>query len=345
MPLPALDLTYQFSVNNVVAAQGTALATSRALLFAIKRALTLFSTLPWVVRYSCNGTVAGTVNDGVDRWITEADLVFSTASSAKSWIVLRNADGLEMMIECRSAGSNGRNLAVAISASAHFTGGTTTTRPTATDEMVLIDGLSAAQSAWGQGTSGSSTDRNYAWHVLHSTNGLVTQIIICYNNNATGFWYLGRVSQPVTGWTLPVMGAIWADGASTPVSGAHYNEMADGNNTDVGNQHAMARFPAGNAKVFATAIAFGTGSSNTADYSGRRVTTVNEVSSEWELQQVGIGCAAPGFRGMSHGRLYDVRWASTGTPTGTDFPADATRVRATFGNIVVAWNGSVPITS
>lgn len=345
MPLPALDLTYQFNVNNVVAAQGTALATSRVLLLAIKRALTLFSTLPWTIRYSCNGTVAGTVNDGVDRWLTEADLVFNTAASAKSWIVLRNAEGVELMIECRSGGSNGRNLAVAISASAHFTGGTTTTRPTATDEMVLIDGLSPAQSSWGIGTSGASTDRGYAWHVLHSTNGLVTKVIICHNNNATGFWYLGRVSQPVTGWTLPVMGAIWGDGASTPVSGAHYTEMADGANTDVGNQHAMARFPGGSAKVFATAIAFGTGTANTADYSGRRVTTVNEISSEWELQQVGLGCAAPGFRGMSHGRLYDVRWASTGTPTGTDFPADASRVRATFGNIVVAWNGSVPITS
>lgn len=345
MPLAALDLTYQFDVNNLVPATGTALGTSRALLFAIKSGLVSFGTLPWVVRYSCNGTTAGSVNDLVDRWNSETDIVFATGSSAKSWIVLRNADGFELLIECRSGGSNGRSLFVAFSASAHFTGGTTTTRPSATDETILLDGLSAAQSAWGQGTNAASTDRSYAWHMLHSTNGLVTQIVICSNNNATAFWYLGRVSQPVTNWTLPVMGAIWADGAASPVSGAHYTEMADGANTDTGNQRAMARFPGGNAKIFCTAIAFGTGTANTADYSGRRVTTINEISNEWELQQVGIACAAPGFRGMSHGRLYDVRWASTGTPTGTDFPADASRVRATFGNIVIAWNGSVPIAS
>jgi hypothetical protein len=345
VPLPALDLTYQFSVNHVLAAQGSAIATSRALLFAIKQGFISFGVNPWAVRYSCNGTTAGTVNDGVDRWVTDADLVWSTGTSAKSWTVLRNADGFEVMIECRSGGATGRNLCVAVSASAHFTGGSTTVRPTATDEMVLIDGLSPGQSSWGQGSSGTTTDRGYAWHLLHSTDGLVTQLVICHNNNATGFWYLGRVSQPVTGWTLPVMGAIWADGATTPVSGAHYTEMADGANTDVGNPHALGRFPGGTAKLFATAIAFGTGTANTADYSGRRVTTINEVSSEWELQQVGLGCATPGFRGMSHGRLYDVRWTSTGTPTGTDFPADATRVRATFGNIVIAWNGTVPISS
>ena len=345
MPLPALELSYQFDVNNLVAAQGTALATSRTLLLAIKNGLTAFGTLPWVTRYSCTSVVAGTVNDLVDRWSTEADIVFASGSSAKSWWVGRNADGLELLIECRSTSTNGRNLAVIISPAAHFTGGTTTTRPTATDEMVLIDGTNAATSSWGQGTTSSSTDRSYAWHMLHSTNGLVTQIVICQNNNATAFWYIGRVSQPVTGWTLPVMGGIWADGATTPVSGAHYAEIADGNNSDVSNPRALARFPGGNAKVYGTAIAFGTGATNTADYSGRRITTVNEISNEFELQQVGIGCAASGFRGMSHGRLYDVRWTSSGTPTGTDFPADATRVRATFGNLVIAWPGVVPITS
>lgn len=348
MPINTLEKSWQFNVNNALAAQGTSLATTRRMLRLIKNAMIGFATLPWTVRYSCNGTTAGTAGDGVDRWTADADIAFQTADTgtARSWIVLRNTDGVEILIEARSASTTtGRNLRIVMSAAAGFTGGTTTTRPTATDEAIVIAGDNASTSAYGQGIASTTTDRSYAWHVLHSSDGLVTMVVLCFANAACGFWYFGRVSQPVTGWSKPVVAGVFGDASTVPSSGPNYPEMFDGTNTDANNPHFVARFPAGGARVFASSTAFGDSTAGGSDAAGRRIGTQNELSGEWELPQVGIGCAVSGFRGMSHGRLFDTRWISSGRNTGDTFPLDGSRTRACFGNIVIPWNGTSPVTA
>ena len=200
MPLSALEKTWQFSVNHAQTATGTVLTTDRTIWLGIKNTLITFGTLPWQVRYSCDGTTAGSVNDLVDRWSTISNLVIATADTgtARSWIVLRNTDGVEILLECRnSATNNMKTLRVVVSFSAHFTGGTTTQRQTATDEIVLTNADVSNSANVGMGAS-SSTDRAFAWHVLHSTDGLVTMIVFCNGGNTGGYWYIGRASQLLT---------------------------------------------------------------------------------------------------------------------------------------------------
>lgn len=344
MPLAALEKTWQFSVNHAQTATGTVLTTDRTIWLGVKNTLISFGTLPWQVRYSCDGTTAGSVGDLVDRWSTIANLVIATADTgtARSWIVLRNTDGIEILLEARNSSTNNMKiLRVVVSFSAHFTGGTTTSRPTATDEVVLTNSDVSSATAVGLGPT-SATDRAFAWHILHSTDGLATMLIFCNGGNLGGFWYLGRASQPVTGWTNPQVAIISGDATSPPNMSA-YTHLLDRTGADATNLKMVGRFPSGNNQIFATSLAFGTGSAGGCEPGGRRIAVANELSNEWELPQIGIGCDVSGSRGMSHGRLFDTRWISTTRASGDDLPGDGSRQRAVFGNLVVPWNGTVAL--
>lgn len=88
----------------------------------------------WTVRYSCDGTTAGTAGDGVDRWtstFTPSKLVRAANGVAHSWMVLRNTfSGIELCIDI--VGTIDGNGTPAFARSSNpFTGGSTTTRPTA----------------------------------------------------------------------------------------------------------------------------------------------------------------------------------------------------------------------
>lgn len=345
MPLPSLEKTWQYDVNNTVAASGTALTTERTVWLQIKNALLAFGTLPWTVRYSCNSTVAGAAGDGVDRWAAITDLVWQTADTgtARSWIVLRNTDGMEILIECRNTSTTiGKGCRIVVSPSAHFTGGTTTTRPTATDEMILTSGADSTNGCVGFGNIGSATDRSWVWHMLHSTDGLVTMVVICSGGTCGGFWYIGRASQPVTGWTNPQVAGVWGDNSS-PGNMSGYETMLDRVQSDASDLKAQGRFPTQNAPFFCTSLAMGSGATGGCEPAGRNILVANEITNEWELPQVGIGCQTSGSRGMAHGRLFDVRWISTQRANADDLPAAGTRTRAVFGNLVIPWDGSVPL--
>ncbi len=187
MTLPSLTKTWQFVPNYAIAATGTALGTNRTILKTIKDFLTtdaaewvdnanIATTAAnlWTVRYSCDSVVAGSAGDGVDRWDAITDLVWANAASAHSWIVLRNTaigSTAELLISCEGSSGSGHVLTIAISPSAGFTGGTTTARPTATDEAVTLN-----NAAWGGvGTS----DTSVKVHVVKSTDGECWRVFAC----------------------------------------------------------------------------------------------------------------------------------------------------------------------
>lgn len=345
MPLSALEKVWQFDVNRTQAATGAVLTTSRQLWRGIKNRLIAFPILPWTVRYSCDSVAAGTVGDGVDRWAADTNLVWASAdaSGVRSWIVLRNTDGVEILIECRNPTITvGKGLRIVMSPAAHFTGGSTTTRPTATDEMVILNGDSPTPGGPGMGNANHSGDRAYAYHLLHSTDGLVTMVVICHAGNATGFWYFGRASQPVTGWTMPVLGAVWGDDGIPPIAGPSIDIMHMGTLSDATNPHALIRQGSTNGKIYATCEAFGTGSLGTSSPTIREILVANEISGTWQLPRIGLASRATGVRGV-HGRLFDVSWAPEVRQTGEGYPNDGTRTRMTFGDILIPWNGSVAV--
>ena len=139
----------------------------------VKDALIAFASTPWTMRYSCNSVTAGAAGDGVDRITTNANLVWASAGSAHSWIVLRQtgiATNFELLLSCENAHASGTTLMIVVSPAAGFTGGTTTARPTATDEVVL----NAAAVAWA-----ASAVTALRWHLQQSTDGQCTRIITC----------------------------------------------------------------------------------------------------------------------------------------------------------------------
>jgi hypothetical protein len=344
MPLAALELTWQHDSNNLQAATGAVLTTHRQLWRLIKNAMLAFGTLPWTTRYSCDSVVAGAAGDGVDRWDSDADLVWQAAASgtARSWYVMRNTDGVEILIECRAqTTTSGKQLGIYMSPSAGFTGGTTTQRPTATDEQVLTTGDVNTQGHVGCGPASNTTDRAYAYHLWHSTDGLVTIVAICHAGNCSGLWYFGRVSQPIGGWTKPVVGAVWGEGSTPPVA-ISYTETVD-RVSDATNPRTGARFNATSAPWYCATLGFGNGSVGGTEPGGRQILVANEISNEWEHPQVTIGCAASGARGMAHGRLYDIRFVSAGRTTGDTFPDDGSRTRVVMGPFILPWDGSVPV--
>lgn len=108
----------------------------------------------WSMYYSCDGTTAGTANDGVNRIMTanaydQAKWVRAPAASAHSWYVLKSGSSIcaalastpfYLIVDYGTAADNTFNLYLSKAAP---TGGTTTARPTATDEVGLTNAVMA----------------------------------------------------------------------------------------------------------------------------------------------------------------------------------------------------------
>lgn len=317
MPLPSLLKTWQFDTNNTIVATGAVLTTNRRLLRAIKDALLAVPSAS--VRYSCDSVTAGSAGDGVDRWDSDTDLVWSGAG-ARSWFVIRLAGvlaGYEVLIHLGILIASGHQMQVFVSPSAGFSGGTTTTRPTAADEAQLLSG-----------TWANSADTSYVWHALASSDGSCVRIFVCDAGNVTGYISLCTATNAVSGWTLPSCSAWTYNSTSAPSYGV-LNDVAS----------VQSRAPAGNMSLYMTSEAW------ISSMGGERLPTApNDISAEWPLYPVGLASETAGARGR-HGSMIDLWWTATGLANGDTFPGDASRQFAVFGDLVVPWDGSVPVVS
>ena len=101
----------------------------------------------WTVVGSSDGSTAGM--DGVDRWtttFTPSKLVRASAGSAHSWIVLRNtASGWQICLDMNNTANTSMGIIFARN-SAGFTGGSTTSRPTASANEEISVGSRQAPS-------------------------------------------------------------------------------------------------------------------------------------------------------------------------------------------------------
>lgn len=317
MALPTLTKTWQFNVNNAISALGSALADNRRLLRSIKNAMVGFGTNPWQVRYSCDSSTAGTAGDGVDRWAADANLVWATAGTAHSWIVLRQtgiATNFEILISCESSAPNGQIATIAVSFSAGFTGGSTTARPTATDEQVM---LSAAN--W----SGNNTDQATRWSVMQSTDGQCTRVIICVAGSVTAYWLFEKPANPTTGWSNPSVSFVVQATPTTIAlcaSGATLGKMRNGSTT--GNVVLLCE---GNRSfVIPDDTVYGN--------------IANEIDSSWPMVPIAFESYTVGVRGR-HGTLQDMWFGSTSISTGDTYPNDSSNQFVQFGNLILPWNG------
>lgn len=343
MSLPALTKTWHFNVNNAVAAQANLTATARLTLRSMKNAMlgtgswtdsagsSATPTNNWTVSGSSNTSTAGM--DGTDRWAADSDLVWSNAATG-SWIVLRQAQvstKYEVLLYLGSVSNTNATIGVYVSPNAGFgtanggTNGATNARPTATDEILV-----ATSAAWGMSTSNTAV----RWHVLKSSDGKLTRAFMCRDGFASALWSFEVPSNPVTGWSNPSIGVI--HGASTaPLASSVLLPSAFS---------GAARFVGTGATAMALAFTGEAIRTSTAasELVVERVLAANDLSGEFPLYPIGLYSTTGTSQGR-HGTVTDMWWGLTNLAESTTYPNDGSRQMCQFGNLVVPWNGTVPV--
>lgn len=322
MALPTLDKTYQYNVNQNAASLGVILDNGRQLMRMIKNSLIGFGTLPWTVRYSCDGTTAGSAGDTVDRWAADANLVWS--GTTHSWIVLRQtgiATNFELCIDLANANSYVTTFVV--SPSAGFTGGTTSARPTATDQIVL------PETDWGHYASTTAT---YKLHVLQSTDGQVTHVVVFSNNLLTGHWMFQKPKNPVSGWTNPSVSLV------TGVTGSVASPSSDAYTFDNFLPGTTSFRGRGTGTMTIFLAAEGTSTALTAASSV--FAAPNDFSGEYPFFTCSVNSTTASHRGR-HGLLFDTWLGLDITNNGDTYPNDTSRQFLQIATQIIPWNGSV----
>lgn len=315
MTLPVLTKTWQFNVNQSVAAQGSALASMRRVMRTIVNSLVGFATLPWGVRGSSDSVTAAM--DSTNRWIADSNLVW--AGGAHSWIVLRQTGVSSTFEICIDLFSGSSGSATVVFSSVGFTGGTTSARPTATDEVVSL-----AAGVWCTGT-----DVAHVVHAMQSTDGKATRITVCSQSTILATFFLFDVPlTPVTNWATPVV--VHTRGASSGFA----ITLATMNTGTAAFGRRTVSMP-----LYFTCEGFlGYPVPSTSLIGG----VVNEISGEWDLPSIGLACSTAGNRGV-HGGLPDIWWKPEAIGHGDTGPNDITRQFVAMGGVFLPWNGSVVV--
>lgn len=337
MTAPTPAKTWEFAINGTAAgADGDAMRAD--LLLAIKDSLVdngTFTT-PWVVDYSCDSATAGTAGDEVDHWAANSDVVWDSSGSAHSWVVLRQTDyfgtgtHLYLLLDCSQNSSLEYSAALGVYCSrVGFTGGSTTARPTATDELeVLAASTVASSSNWQGDNSNAETSKRY--HVLGSDDGEEWRILFCVAGYCVAMWAIGKPQDPPSGWANPYFAMVWGqETASADVTTYQYLTT---------NGTPIVRMTDATAGDFAGTFTCPAARS-TSNQLMPIICAANHFDSSRGMWPVGIYChtdvAAPGY----HGPVADIWYGHGADSTGDTAPA-AQQDFALFGDVWLPWDGS-----
>lgn len=317
MPLPSIEKTWSFDVNKGVVAGTTVESCGQRTIFQVKQSIL---TLPgWTVKGSSDNVTAGM--DGVDRLDTYTDWVSRYSAGTRSWIVFKNTlSGLELLLEGSAASSTNENryMRPFYSVAAGFSGGSTTARPTASDE------ISFASTSTGDAVV-ASTVQPHVVHVMGSSDGSAVRVFVLSNGVATYSLIVGTLGDALPG----VLGNYWA--------GAQSGSTAFGIATWLATNGARLSY-----NSTAWTLALSTISIGTVAFSSSNAMTVPDVTGAWNIVPILI---AGEFSSSTtvFGRCIDLWFGATSRPHGSTYPEDGTNTFAQFGNLVVPWNGSNPV--
>ena len=164
MSVIALEKTWTTSVS--VVTTGTAAERCQTQLYNLKT--TLLSN-GFSVALSSNGTSSG----AADYWSSSSDLVYDVEGDPHAWIVLEHSSGYQICIDY--VYSEFYSLDFFASYSGSFTGGSTTSRPTSSDEFQST----GSNTSW---TTGNTVDKK--------------TIFITDSSNENYFIFFGEPSSP-----------------------------------------------------------------------------------------------------------------------------------------------------
>lgn len=319
MALPTKEKTWQYDVNSV---QYTSYP---ALLYNIKRALVTFGTMPWAVSLSSDSITAG----AGDRWVSSSNVVWNINTIPHSWIVLSQAGlgGFQILLECwRNSGGQSTSFRLFCSPNAGFTGGTTSSRPTATDEIDLNCGgtLELCKNA---------LTIIARLHVMQSTDGQCTRWVVCMDGQQHNLVAIEVPKSPSSGWSNPwvvVVGCnVYNSGQTTDwLTYARYNDLST---------RSFARINSVTSGVYMACEGYGGATL------GEQYTYPDDDTGEYPMLSVQLNTGTFGVRGANKGVLYDMWWGSTIAATGDTYPGDGTNQFAQFADVILPWNGSTPL--
>jgi len=189
----------------------------RANMWAIK---TLLLGAGWTVVGSCGyvGAAWASGMDGVDRWPDVVAVRWKeTTGGYFSWIVLRqtainaSGQGYQICIACNATVNSTNYMTLVDSWGGGFVGGSTTTRPTASDEQVILD---KGEYAYYRSAVYSSTYGTTGIHCLWTTDHTMTRIIMSQHEGAEHYlnyvwcFELGAVAGRRAWWDKPYIATV-----------------------------------------------------------------------------------------------------------------------------------------
>lgn len=312
MALPTLEKTWQHNVNQSTATSGSRNTDAQALWLKVKNALTGFASGAWTVVSSSNGITAG----AGDHWSSASDIGWASGSNPHSWIVLRQtglATNCEVCIDLNVSSSYPNQGSIVISYAAGFTGGSTSARPTATDERVLA----SATTLWSV-TSAIAT----VLHVMMSTTGENTRIVICANSAVVAQWYFEKLADSAL--ANPVVAAVKGDATTVTT--------LCGTTSWCGIKDATQ-----------FAAYMGTEYYNNNYTINANSGASSDISSAYPIVPLSLHSETTGAKGRA-GRLVDLWGGSSSFAIAATYPAAPDNKQfVQFSQFVYPWDGSTPV--
>lgn len=157
--------------------------------------------------YSCSGSSDSSTAglDGANRVASKANVV-SAAAAAHTWVVWKStAAGFQVCVDFNTA--NNWTCSVVFSPQGLFSGGSTTARPTASDEIVVRNGLD-----WLIGNSTAKLNLT----AFHTTDGLNTAVFFttASGKGVQAELMMGRAHDARTFFTVPTYLRWYSTGTS-----------------------------------------------------------------------------------------------------------------------------------
>lgn len=337
MSLPALSKSWQFDINQVIPSGENEEATVSLFFYMVKRSLVerlgarpaLVS--PWSVRRSCNGVAVSTD----DLWVDVESVVWGDSNTPHSWIVLAQPGIAPDAELCFNAHYG--SLDVIWAPHGFDDNGTVTTRPSSSSEISLdpdapentftkafLRGVTSRVGQAAPENTSTSEEPDAILHVMQSTDGECTRIVLCMMNRPRLFWLFDRPRNPVANWPVPAVVLNSID-----LTALDYSQLQS---TD---EPLLRGYGVEPMKMFMSTESFGL----PAAAIGAQMLGPNDFDGNWPLTPIGIASLDAGQRGR-HGELFDLWFGSVGANHGDTYPGDGTRQLVQFGHVVFPWDGT-----
>lgn len=322
MALPTLSKTWEHSVNTAAATSTADEDDCDATILAMVNALIDGGTftVPWTVVASSDSVTA----DASNNWLDIGDIVHAAAPTAHSWIVLEAPTGdLQICFDTGFTNSLPERWGVYVSFTAGFTGGTTTARPTATDEFELS---AASTNIFPTSTFNSKV------HCTISDDGEQTRLFVNIGGNTIIALIVGELAD--TDGLVDPTAIIWGPITNGVSETLDLFQLWSGCRTLFNDAGTVAAF-----RCSGEAVQNGTSDTTFQSLVGFNAT--NAQNGEWHLGPVGAWGPQGTAQAGKLGNLPDLFWGSETNHTGDQYPDVGTTFQFTqFGVFVVPWDST-----